>query len=234
MPTQRTMTLESRRRRTESRISSKPSGPGSESSRTSPGCRPRRVSARLWRALPGRRTRTSTIGGGTAANPPLSRHSRQTTDTRRRPAAAWRRRQVVEDLPHDRRVHQEGDHPHPAAALGAGQRINLVDAADQLCPRAPEAPTLGGPGLGNLRISGDLLGPLDRRPSCAGDVGIVTVIADLVERRLGNVLQQPGEELGDTRTSCRRPSCPGSSPGSARSDPRGRARAPLERGRRAE
>jgi len=64
--------------------------------------------------------------------------------------------QVAEDLAHDRGTHQEGDDPHPAAALGASKRIHLVDAPDQLGPRAPQAPPLGGPGLGRLELERDL------------------------------------------------------------------------------
>jgi hypothetical protein len=43
---------------------------------------------------------------------------------------------VIEDLAHDGGVEQEGDDPHLAAALGAGEGIDLVDALDQLRPRA--------------------------------------------------------------------------------------------------
>jgi len=44
---------------------------------------------------------------------------------------------VVEDLVHDRRVEQEGDDPQVAAALAAGEGIDLVDPPDPLRPRAP-------------------------------------------------------------------------------------------------
>jgi hypothetical protein len=72
---------------------------------------------------------------------------------------------VGEDLAHDRRVWQEGDDPHLAAALGAGERIDLVDAADQLSPRAAQAAAFGGPGLGHLGPERDLCAPCSRATS---------------------------------------------------------------------
>jgi len=46
---------------------------------------------------------------------------------------------VVEDLADHRRIEQKRDNPHLTAAFGAGERIDPVDAADQLSPRAPKS-----------------------------------------------------------------------------------------------
>ena len=46
--------------------------------------------------------------------------------------------EVVEDAVDECGLRNEADHAHLAAAAGTHEGVDLVDAADQLCPAAPE------------------------------------------------------------------------------------------------
>ena len=57
---------------------------------------------------------------------------------------------MVEDLADHWRIEQEGDDAHPTAAFGTGERVDLVDSSNQLCPGTAQTPSLGGSRLAAL------------------------------------------------------------------------------------
>lgn len=108
--------------------------------------------------------------------------------------------QVPQDLVDDLVVDDEGDDPHPAAAAGADERVDLVDTLDQLGPPAAE---------GALVRRGVIRTPLTTSTGAISDVPLElalppasrgirvrAVVAHHVTARLGNVREDPGEELG--------------------------------------
>ncbi len=136
------------------------------------------------------------LGVEARTRPSLSRCSgRHSRCARRGSGAVWPCGEVLEDLADHRRIEQEGDDAHPTAAFGTGERIHLVDASNQLCPGWAQAPSLGGSRRGRLGLErgGWVCGTL--RSTGAGEVGVVPVVANLVQPRLGHVLQEPGEKL---------------------------------------
>lgn len=60
---------------------------------------------------------------------------------------AARALEAVEDLADSTRLLDESENAHLAAALAAGQRVDLVDAAEQLRPQPATAAAFGGAGL---------------------------------------------------------------------------------------
>jgi hypothetical protein len=88
----------------------------------------------------------------------------------------------------------EGDDLHGPAALGAQERIDMVNLLDKHGPATAVEP--GGVWLGGLRrwrAVGGLGNPLGADAS--GLVGVVAVIADEVLALVGDVLGEFGEEI---------------------------------------
>lgn len=105
-------------------------------------------------------------------------------------------REVVEDLADSRRLEDEGEDPHLAAALLTDQRIDLVDPADQVCPHPPCSTAVGGIRLFVVRRNRGVRRQLVGTTACPCYIRVAAEIPQLVQPGLGYVLEQPGQELG--------------------------------------
>jgi hypothetical protein len=103
---------------------------------------------------------------------------------------------VREDPGDDGGIGDHGDDPHQPLALGAAERINFKDPAEQLSPTEPDRSE--GP-VGRLHDGNGRLGPGGCRhltpPHTPGPAGVPAVVTLHPLAGLGDVGHQAGEKL---------------------------------------
>ena len=110
---------------------------------------------------------------------------------------------MVEDAADDAALGDECDHPHHALAAGTDERIGLVDPTNQLSPSTPKSGERGGDRRWrrrrmNARSRGEglcLLGLALGLEFPAHHVRIGAVVMDQVPSRVGNVGEEPSDEV---------------------------------------
>ena len=109
---------------------------------------------------------------------------------------------MVENAADDAALGDECDHPH-ASAAGTDERIGLGDPANELGPSAARGGQRGGrAGRRRRRVSArsrgerlTLLGSVAGLELAAHDVGVGAVVVDEVPSWIGDVREEPGDEV---------------------------------------
>ncbi len=96
---------------------------------------------------------------------------------------------MVQDLPDDAGLGDEGNDVHFAAALFANQRVGFEHTTDQVGPSSAKGFTLGGVELVVVVVGSFFSGVFSCSP------GVVAVVQDGMLVGLGDVDEHPGEEL---------------------------------------
>lgn len=103
--------------------------------------------------------------------------------------------EVTQDLGDHPGLGDEGDDPYRLAAARAHERVNLVDTADQRCPRPPQGAALEIGGRGILAGDSGVALLLAAPPPRADHAGVSAVVAHQITPRLEDVHENAGEQL---------------------------------------